>query len=104
MKRSLRRPKHDPFRLDPSSHVEISKGVSQTRTEDGMVLLDGRTGKYWTLDQVGTDMLESFESNASTAETIAVITAKYEVSTTTVESDVKALLRDLAAEGMVRIK
>ncbi|MFC7963012.1 PqqD family peptide modification chaperone [Rhodococcoides kroppenstedtii] len=84
--------------------VELSQAVSLSRTDDGVIVLDGRSGAYWSFDHIAADILDSLLSKASTAETIADITAKYEAPAATVENDVKELLRTMASEGLVRTK
>ncbi|MCD2104879.1 PqqD family peptide modification chaperone [Rhodococcus erythropolis] len=51
----------------------MSRGVSFSRTDGGAVLLDGRSGKYFKVNETAAVAIESVLSNQSRSEYISQI-------------------------------
>ncbi|WP_251053320.1 MULTISPECIES: lasso peptide biosynthesis PqqD family chaperone [unclassified Streptomyces] len=77
--------------------------VTCTTTEDGMVLLNQRTGRYWQLNATGATVLQAF-LNGSTLQQIsdALVQAR-PVSREHAEADVNALIDHVTRAGLVSI-
>ena len=72
------------------------------RNIDGeAIILDLKTGVYYSLNEVGTAVWEKLKDCATTSELEADITAGYDIPVETAQSDIEELLNDLAAEGLI---
>ncbi len=68
---------------------------------DETVILDPITGNYYTLDTVGTRMVELLQETGSIDAVVAGIVAEYESVDTIVRSDLQELLEAMAEHGLV---
>ena len=66
------------------------------------VILDPRSGNYFTLDSVGTDMIELFRKNDSIEVTAQAMSEKYDVSKETIQAGLVGLLNEMADQGLVQ--
>lgn len=71
--------------------------------EDEAVLLNVRSGQYFSLDPVGAQVWRLLESGQSPGAICAAIVAAYDVDAATCASDVAALLDRLVAEGLAGV-
>lgn len=74
-----------------------------TRTVSGMlVLLSVSDGYYFSLDEVGARVWELCDGTRSATEIAAVLSREYDdAPAATIAADVRELLEDLQAEGLV---
>jgi hypothetical protein len=75
--------------------------VLATRTGESVVLLDPRSGSYYSLDGVGARIWELSDGDHTVADITAALDAEYDAPAAAIESDALDLLRDLSAEGLV---
>jgi hypothetical protein len=68
---------------------------------DETVILDPITGNYYTLDAVGTRMVELLQETGSIDAVVAGVVAEYESVDTIVRSDLQELLEAMAEHGLV---
>ena len=81
-----------PYRLKP--HLLLQRVADET------VVLDPDSGRYYTLDEVATRMIELFTS-VSLEEALATMVEEYDTDVDTVRADLEALLESMAGEGLV---
>jgi len=84
--------------------VVASERVLVRLVDDQAVLLDSTTGRYFTLDAVGTrawTLLTSLPSIAAVCETLS---GEFAAEPTEVRRDVLALVDELDAAGLVEIQ
>ncbi len=81
-----------PYRLKP--HLLLQRVAGET------VILDPESGRYYTLDEVATRMIELFTS-VSLEETLSAMVEEYDTDIDTVRSDLEALLESMAGQGLV---
>ena len=67
---------------------------------DESVILDPATGTYFTLNDVGTRMLELFREHGDIVAVVAGVTDEFAVDTATAHRDLEKLLDNLAAHGL----
>jgi len=85
--------------LDTTLHV--SNAAVATGIPGETVILDPTSGRYFGLDGVGARVWELLQEPTSLALLIATVTAEYEVDPATCERDLRALVTDLDAKGLV---
>ncbi|TDQ48493.1 coenzyme PQQ synthesis protein D (PqqD) [Actinorugispora endophytica] len=83
------------------TEVRLRPDVSATDTDYGMVLLDGRSGGYWQLNDTGAEIVRRLLDGGAPDEVVGFLVAEYEVGRSDAERDVRELVDDLLASGMV---
>jgi hypothetical protein len=71
---------------------------------DGLVLLDIRANKYYSLNKVGAFVWDLIKSPKSLEEICSEVTKRYSVSATRCRGDVVALISSLESVGLVRLQ
>jgi len=92
----------------PTSHdialdtpLRVSSTAVATAIPGETVILDPTSGRYFGLDGVGTHAWEMLQTQTTLRSMIATITSDYDVDTTTCEHDLRTLLAQLDAKGLV---
>ena len=80
---------------------QLRTDVSTADTDDGMVLLDERTGRYWQLNATGAVVLRKLLDGAASHQIAQTLADRHAVSTAQAAADVAALLERLATAGLV---
>lgn len=74
------------------------------RVIDGeAIIINLKTGVYYSTDQAGAVLWEQAEQRRSLGEMVDTLLARYEVSREQAESDVQRLMAELLAEDLVRM-
>ncbi len=76
--------------------MRLHPDVSVTDTDDGCVLLQERTGRYWQLNVTGTGVLRRLLDGDSPATIAADLVATYGIDQSQAEQDVEGVLSDLS--------
>ncbi|HLZ23947.1 MAG TPA: PqqD family protein [Ktedonobacterales bacterium] len=76
-------------------HVVVKQGKNE------LMLLNSRTGHYYTLDDVGITIWNLCDGTRTVSEIVAAVIQEYDAPAATVEADVLELLKDLADEQLV---
>jgi len=79
----------------------IPPQVMSRLVEDETVLLDLASGLYFGLDGVGKRIWESVSAGDSLEETVAVISAEYDVGEAQAEADVIAFTSELVERDLL---
>jgi hypothetical protein len=75
--------------------MRLHPDVSVTDTDDGCVLLQERTGRYWQLNVTGTRVLRSLLDGDSPGAVAADLVATYGIDQRQAEQDVDGVLAEL---------
>lgn len=67
---------------------------------DETVILDPASGTYYTLDAIGTRVLQLYRETPDVDAAAAQIAAEYQVTRETARHDILALLEQMAAVGL----
>ena len=90
--------------IDSSSVPRRSERVLSQHVGDTSVLLDPRSGEYYSLDEVGARIWDLCDGNRS-AEAIALtLSEEYDADLATIQADVVRLLRELQDAKLVDIR
>jgi hypothetical protein len=76
--------------------------AQQVKPDDpSLVLLNPKSGEYYTLEAVGTRVWQLCDGKRTIAEIAAIIGQEYDESPATIESDVVELVKELMDEELV---
>ncbi len=81
-------------------NYRISEQLLLQAVNEEMVILDPDSGRYFTLNEVGSEMLAHFRQSGDIDDTVARIAAGYEVDEARARGDLLKLLDDLTAHGL----
>jgi hypothetical protein len=81
--------------------VRLRADVSTTDTDDGLVLLDERAGRYWQLNPTGALVLRLLLDGVTPHQIAQNLADRHPVSTEQAAADVAALLERLHTAGLV---
>lgn len=84
-----------------TSYPQQKERVLFQRVKDDVVLLNMETGNYYALNEVGGRVWALCNGKHSVSEIIALVAQEYTAPVETVETDVLALLADLAEEKLL---
>ena len=69
--------------------------------DDELVIVNLKTGSYFSLDRVGAVVWRALDRNASRPEIVAEVAAHYEGAAAQIEREVERLLEELLAEALI---
>jgi hypothetical protein len=95
-------PVEDQISLD--SIVAASPAQVSCALEDELAILHLRAGRYYGLDPVGARVWQLIAAPRSLRTVRDALVAEYDVDAARCEADLLALVRDLAAAGLVEIR
>ncbi|MFC1836788.1 PqqD family protein [Thermodesulfobacteriota bacterium] len=84
-------------------HPVRSEAVAFRVIEGEAVLLALEGGVYYTLNEIGTVAWDMCDGTNSVGAIVRAVIAEYEVDELTAQRDLKELLEDLTAEGLVNL-
>ncbi|GGO87593.1 lasso peptide biosynthesis PqqD family chaperone [Wenjunlia tyrosinilytica] len=81
--------------------LALTPDVTATDTDDGLVLLDQRTGRYWQLNRTGATTLRLLLDGLSPEDAASALTAHSPDAADRALTDVRTLLDALRAAHLV---
>ncbi|MGI5365935.1 lasso peptide biosynthesis PqqD family chaperone [Streptomyces sp. A244] len=81
--------------------LTLPPDVTTADTEDGLVLLDQRNGRYWQLNRTGAAMLRLLLEGLSPEQAAARLAASTPVAADRALADVRALIESLTSAHLV---
>ncbi len=85
----------------PPPRLRLRGDVTAGDTEDGMVLLDERAGRYWQLNATAAHMLRALLDSTAPGEIASGLAATHDVRPEQAAADVAALLDGLATARLI---
>lgn len=82
-----------PLRLRPD--------IATTDTDDGLVLLDERSGRYWQLNSTGADLLHALLAGQDPDHIARDLVTRYHIDPQHAQRDIAALTEQLHAAKLV---
>ena len=79
----------------------VSPDAACAAVDDGTVVLNMRTKRYYSLNETGATVWRMLEDDAPMAEIAAQLVVIYDVAEATAIETVEALLRALEAEALI---
>jgi hypothetical protein len=87
--------------MGPDSRPRRRDEILAQTAGDTVILLVGRTGEYYTLNEVGGRIWELAGGERTVAEIARVLAAEYEAPEDVITGDALEILSELAREGLV---
>ncbi|MFI6520358.1 lasso peptide biosynthesis PqqD family chaperone [Spirillospora sp. NPDC050679] len=81
--------------------MKLSPGVSAADTDGGMVLLDERTGRYWTLNPTGRIVIRALLDGGTAADAAAELARRFPAAADRTARDVDGVLEALRQAELV---
>lgn len=82
----------------------LSDEVRSTRTEDGGIILDIRSGRMLQVNPVGAQIIELLRQRTALAELARSIAQMYAISEETARTDVQEFLQTLETYGLLCVQ
>ena len=85
------------------TYVQVADGPISTEIGDEVAILHLESGRYFTLDPVGSRVWQLIASPRTAEEIVDVLVVEFEVDRDRCEQDVHSLLFQLERRGLLRI-
>ena len=79
---------------------QLAENVLFQKVAEETVILEPETGEYYTLNAVGTFMVEQFQLGYSKENVINLVLEKYQTTEVEVTQDIEELLTQLLKQGL----
>jgi hypothetical protein len=86
-----------------SKRVSVPADVLINEVAGESVLLNLDGGRYFGLDDVGTDMWKALTTSSSIGEALAQLAAQYDADTALLRRDLESLIDRLIEHGLLKI-
>ena len=83
------------------SEYRLKPGVLAQQVVDEMVILEPEGGTYFTLNNVGAEMINALAQGKGLEQVVAEITTEFNVTVEQARQDYLALLEHMHAQGLV---
>jgi pyrroloquinoline quinone biosynthesis protein D len=90
--------------IDNASVPRRSERVLSQHVGDTSVLLDPRSGEYYSLDEVGARIWDLCDGSRSAEQIALALSEEYDADLVTIQEDVVRLLSELQAAKLVDIR
>jgi hypothetical protein len=87
--------------LTDDPKYKIAQNVMVREVKDGAVLLDVEKGIYFGLDPIGLQVWRLISEGNSLISICDELLEEYDVSRSTLNTDIHNLMKDLSAQGLV---
>ena len=87
--------------MTDDAKFKIAQNVMVREVKDGAVLLDVEKGIYFGLDPIGLQVWHLISEGNSLGSVCNQLLAEYDVSQSTLTTDIHNLMKDLSAQGLV---
>ena len=85
-------------------NLRLGKHVTLSESEDGAVLLDLRSGRYWQLNPTGVLVLRTLLDGGDEQHAVAAVAAHYPVDPDRARADVRSLVTALRDARLVTVE
>ncbi|MFF4898481.1 lasso peptide biosynthesis PqqD family chaperone [Streptomyces sp. NPDC001068] len=82
-------------------HLHLHPDVVTTETDDGAVLLNLKTGRYFQLNATGSGVLRQLLDGCAPDDIATALADRHKIPSERAENDVRAILDQLSAAGLV---
>ncbi|MDQ3905612.1 MAG: lasso peptide biosynthesis PqqD family chaperone [Actinomycetota bacterium] len=87
--------------IEEWNKVRLRADVSTVDTDDGLVLLDERSGKYYQLNSSGAVVLRALLEGGSTEAAVRALCERFPHQTDRIGTDVAAVVAHLRTVGLI---
>ncbi len=90
--------------IPPSASVEVVKEQVSCELDGETAILNLKNGVYYSLDPVGSRIWKLIQEPKKLEEIKDVVLQEYDVEPERCERDLRELLQNLAAEGLIEVR
>lgn len=87
--------------LSNTSKYQLVDNVLFQKVDNETVILEPENGNYFTLDPVGTFMIENLQQGKNLEQIIESVKSTYDVSANEVEADLNELLTNMLNQKLI---
>ncbi|WP_426357602.1 PqqD family protein [Pseudocolwellia sp. HL-MZ19] len=87
--------------LAHTNKYQLVSNVLFQKVDDETVILEPENGNYFTLDPVGTFMIENLQEGKSVEQVIEMMSTKYDVSAEQVSADLNELVINMLSQNLM---
>ncbi len=81
-------------------NYQLAKNVLFQKVAEETVILEPETGEYYTLNVIGTFIVEQFQQGYSKADVINLVLKKYQVTEAEATQDIEELLTQMLKQKL----
>ena len=89
--------------IEPTARVRLAKDVLMQKVGDDAILLNLNTENYFTLDEVGTRIVDTLQESDSVTQAVRKLVGIYEVDESKLTSDAIRLVEECEQHGLLQI-
>jgi hypothetical protein len=84
-----------------TSIYKLADNVLFQKVAEETVILEPETGEYFTLDAVGTFMIETLQSGNNITQTLLAVNDNYDTSGADIATDLRNLVKEMQQKGLL---
>jgi Coenzyme PQQ synthesis protein D (PqqD) len=89
--------------MELTARVRLAKDVLMQKVGDDAILLNLNTENYFTLDEVGTRIINTLQESDSLKQAVGKLVAIYEVDENKLTNDTLRLVEECEQNGLLQI-
>jgi hypothetical protein len=83
--------------------ISIANDIAATQLDDETAVLNTKTGKYFSLNNVGSRFWNLIQTHGDLSEVFGILSKEFNVSENQLREDIDALVQQLVTAGLVLI-
>ncbi|GAA6184574.1 PqqD family protein [Aliiglaciecola sp. NS0011-25] len=87
--------------LNSNTKYKLSDKALFQKVVDETVILDSISGQYYTLDPIGTEMVEALTTGKSVSQVVALIEQSYDAQAENIQADLAELISKMSDKGLL---
>ena len=87
--------------LNSKTKYKLSDKALFQKVVDETVILDSVNGQYYTLDPIGTEMIEALNTGKSVSQVVTLIEQNYDASAENIQTDLSELINKMCDKGLL---
>lgn len=88
--------------ITPTTRLMRTTDVLASDVDGELVMMDVKSGSYFNLDRIGTDIWNRLEAPLSLGELCAALEQSYEAEAGTIARDTRAFVETMLENGLLR--
>jgi hypothetical protein len=89
--------------IETTARVRLAKDVLMQKVGDDAILLNLNTENYFSLDEIGTRVIDTLQESDSVAQAVQKLVEIYEVDEGTLTKDAVRLVEECQQHGLLQI-
>ncbi len=89
--------------IEPTARVRLAKDVLMQKVGDDAILLNLNTENYFTLDEIGTRIIDTLQESDSVTQAVRKLVRIYEVDESKLTSDAIRLVEECEQNGLLQV-